>query len=85
MGASRAATDAGDVIIAEAAGVVTELSADAITVAQDDGEYRTYRVQKFRRSNQGTSFNQRPIVDEGQRVEAGQVSRVVTANAEAMA
>ncbi len=69
----RAATDAGDVIIAEEAGVVTELSADAITVAQDDGEYRTYRVQKFRRSNQGTCFNQRPIVDEGQRVEAGQV------------
>jgi DNA-directed RNA polymerase subunit beta len=69
----RAATDAGDVIVAEAAGVVTELSADVITVAQDDGEYRTYRVQKFRRSNQGTSFNQRPIVEEGQRVEAGQV------------
>ena len=69
----RAATDAGDVVIAEAAGAVTEVSADAITVAQDDGEYRTYRVQKFRRSNQGTSFNQRPIVDEGQRIEAGQV------------
>jgi DNA-directed RNA polymerase subunit beta len=69
----RCATDAGDVIVAEAAGAVTEVSADAITVAQDDGEYRTYRVQKFRRSNQGTSFNQRPIVDEGQRVEASQV------------
>jgi len=69
----RCATDAGDVIVAEASGVVTEVSADAITVAQDDGEYRTYRVQKFRRSNQGTSFNQRPIVDEGQRVEASQV------------
>ncbi|HSN11124.1 MAG TPA: DNA-directed RNA polymerase subunit beta [Propionibacteriaceae bacterium] len=69
----RAATDAGDVIVAEAGGVVTEVSADAITVAQDDGEYRTYRVQKFRRSNQGTSFNQRPIVEEGQRVEATQV------------
>ncbi len=69
----RAATDAGDVIINEAAGVVTEVSADAITVAQDDGEYRTYRVQKFRRSNQGTSFNQRPMVEEGQRVEATQV------------
>jgi len=69
----RCATDAGDVIVAEASGVVTEVSADSITVAQDDGEYRTYRVQKFRRSNQGTSFNQRPIVDEGQRVEATQV------------
>ncbi len=69
----RAATDAGDVIIAESAGVISEVSADLITVAQDDGEYRTYRVQKFRRSNQGTSFNQRPFVTEGQRVEAGQV------------
>jgi DNA-directed RNA polymerase subunit beta len=69
----RAATDAGDVIVNEAGGVVTEVSADAITVAQDDGAYRTYRVQKFRRSNQGTSFNQRPIVEEGQRVEATQV------------
>jgi DNA-directed RNA polymerase subunit beta len=69
----RAATDAGDVITASAGGVVTEVSADAITVAQDDGEYCTYRVQKFRRSNQGTSFNQRPIVEEGQRVEATQV------------
>ena len=69
----RAATDAGDVIMAEAAGVVTEVSADEITVAQDDGVHRTYRVQKFRRSNQGTSFNQRPIVAEGARVEARQV------------
>jgi DNA-directed RNA polymerase subunit beta len=39
----------------------------------DDGTHSTYRVAKFRRSNQGTSFNQRPIVDEGQRVELGQV------------
>jgi len=69
----RAATDAGDVVVAASGGVITEVSADAITVAQDDAEYRTYRVQKFRRSNQGTSFNQRPIVEEGQRVEAGQV------------
>ena len=69
----RAATDAGDVIVAEAAGVVTEVSADEVTVAQDDGISRSYRLQKFRRSNQGTSFNQRPIVDEGDRVEARQV------------
>ena len=62
-----------DVTFAEAAGVVTEVSADHITVAQDNGDYRTYRVQKFRRSNQGTSFNQRPIVDDGARVEIGQV------------
>jgi DNA-directed RNA polymerase subunit beta len=69
----RAATDAGDVITAEKAGVVQEVSADLITIMNDDGTYSTYRVAKFRRSNQGTSFNQRPVVDEGARVEAGQV------------
>ncbi|MBA9001313.1 DNA-directed RNA polymerase subunit beta [Thermomonospora cellulosilytica] len=69
----RAATDAGDVILAEKAGVVEEVSADYITVMNDDGTRTTYRVAKFKRSNQGTCFNQKPIVDEGQRVEAGQV------------
>jgi len=69
----RAATDAGDVIIAENAGVAEEVSADYITVASDDGTRTTYRVAKFRRSNQGTCFNQKPLVEEGQRVEAGQV------------
>jgi DNA-directed RNA polymerase subunit beta len=69
----RAAVDAGDVITAEQAGVVEELSADYITVMHDDGTRRTYRLAKFRRSNQGTSFNQKPIVEEGARVEAGQV------------
>ncbi|MFI7693278.1 DNA-directed RNA polymerase subunit beta, partial [Nonomuraea sp. NPDC049655] len=69
----RAATDAGDVISAEKAGVVEEVSADYVTVMNDDGSRTTYRVAKFRRSNQGTSFNQKPIVAEGDRVEAGQV------------
>src|SRR5687767_1346128 len=69
----RAAVDAGDVIVAEQAGVVEELSADYITVMHDDGTRRTYRLLKFRRSNQGTCVNQKPIVEEGARVEAGQV------------
>ena len=69
----RAAVDAGDVIVAEQAGVVEQASADFITVANDDGTRSTYLVAKFRRSNQGTCFNQKPVVDEGQRVEAGQV------------
>ncbi|WP_041835216.1 DNA-directed RNA polymerase subunit beta [Acidothermus cellulolyticus] len=68
----RAAVDAGDVVIASKAGVVEEVSADAITIAADDGTRQTYRLAKFRRSNQGTCINQKPIVDEGQRVEAGQ-------------
>ena len=69
----RAAVDAGDVIVAEQAGVVEELSADYITVMHDDGTRRTYRLLKFRRSNQGTCVNQKPIVEEGARVEVGQV------------
>jgi DNA-directed RNA polymerase subunit beta len=69
----RAATDAGDVILAEKAGVVEESCADYVTVANDDGTRTTYHVQKFRRSNQGTCFNQKPIVIEGQRVEERQV------------
>ncbi|MCO1654993.1 DNA-directed RNA polymerase subunit beta [Pseudonocardia humida] len=69
----RAAVDAGDVLVAEKAGVVEELCADYITVMADDGTRTTYRLNKFRRSNQGTCNNQKPIVDEGQRVEVGQV------------
>jgi DNA-directed RNA polymerase subunit beta len=69
----RAATDAGDVIVAEQGGVVEQSSADFIAVANDDGTRSTYLVAKFRRSNQGTCFNQKPIVEEGQRIEAGQV------------
>ncbi|GAA3968606.1 DNA-directed RNA polymerase subunit beta [Thermobifida alba] len=69
----RAATDAGDVILAEKSGVVEDVTADYITVLADDGTRKTYRVHKFKRTNQGTCFNQRPIVDEGQRVEEGQV------------
>jgi DNA-directed RNA polymerase subunit beta len=69
----RAAVDAGDVVAAGKPGVVSEVSADHITIANDDGTYDTYRLRKFDRSNQGTCFNQRTIVDEGQRVEVGQV------------
>ncbi|MBB6120997.1 DNA-directed RNA polymerase subunit beta [Nocardiopsis algeriensis] len=69
----RAATDAGDVILAEKAGVVEDVTADYVTVMADDGTRKTYRLHKFERSNQGTCFNQRPIVVEGQRVEERQV------------
>ncbi|MGA9146834.1 MAG: DNA-directed RNA polymerase subunit beta, partial [Candidatus Nanopelagicales bacterium] len=69
----RAAVDAGDVIVSEQAGTITEVSADAIDVANEDGTSQTYRVRKFTRSNQGTSFNQRPLVTEGQQIAAGQV------------
>ncbi|OBF09520.1 DNA-directed RNA polymerase subunit beta [Mycobacterium sp. 852002-10029_SCH5224772] len=69
----RAAIDAGDVVVAEKAGVIEEVSADYITVMADDGTRHTYRMRKFERSNHGTCANQAPIVDAGDRVEAGQV------------
>ncbi len=69
----RAAIDAGDVVVADKAGVIEEVSADYVTVMADDGTRHTYRMRKFARSNHGTCANQRPIVDSGQRVEAGQV------------
>nr|WP_319944562.1 DNA-directed RNA polymerase subunit beta [Nocardia macrotermitis] len=69
----RAAVDAGDVVVNEKPGVVEEVSADYVTVMHDDGTRRSYRMRKFNRSNQGTCSNQRPIVDEGMRVEHGQV------------
>ncbi len=69
----RAAIDAGDVVVAEKAGVIEEVSADYITVMADDGTRHTYRMRKFARSNHGTCANQRPIVDSGERVESGQV------------
>lgn len=69
----RAAIDAGDVVVAEESGVIEEVSADYITVMHDNGTRRTYRMRKFARSNHGTCVNQCPIVDAGDRVEAGQV------------
>ena len=69
----RAAVDAGDVLVAEQAGVVEELSADLITIMHDDGTRKSYGLYKFRRTNHGTCFNHRPMVSEGDRVEKGQV------------
>ncbi len=67
----RAAVDAGDVVVADKAGVVKEVSADLVETMNDDGTYSTYKLAKFRRSNQGTCINQRPIVAEGDRLEVG--------------
>ena len=69
----RSAVDAGDVILAEQSGVVTDVCADYVTVMNDDGTTMTYKAEKFRRSNHGTSYNQRILVNEGDRVEAGAV------------
>ncbi|CAN2216155.1 RpoB DNA-directed RNA polymerase, beta subunit/140 kD subunit [Candidatus Nanopelagicaceae bacterium] len=69
----RAAVDAGDVVMATKAGVVTEVAADEVKVMGDDGTYQTYSLAKFTRSNQGTSYNQKVVVAEGQKLEVGSV------------
>ncbi|MDO5099476.1 MAG: DNA-directed RNA polymerase subunit beta [Corynebacterium sp.] len=69
----RAAYDAGDLIISKKAGAVETVCADYITVMGDDGVRDTYMLRKFERTNQGTSYNQKPLVDIGDRVEEGQV------------
>ncbi len=67
----RAARDSGQVLIAREAGVVTSVTAERIQIETDGGELVEYPLQKFVRSNQGTCINQRPIVDVGTRVAAG--------------
>ncbi|HEY2802347.1 MAG TPA: DNA-directed RNA polymerase subunit beta, partial [Actinomycetota bacterium] len=69
----RAAVDAGDMIIAEEAGTVEEVSADEIVVRENKGGLKPYRLLKFRRSNQGTSINQKPVVHVGDKVAKRQV------------
>ncbi|MCO5294854.1 MAG: DNA-directed RNA polymerase subunit beta [Homoserinimonas sp.] len=68
-----AAVDAGDVVTADKAGVVSEVSADVVTVMLDEGGTQDYYLRKFDRSNQGTSYNNRVIVNVGDRVEVGEV------------
>lgn len=68
-----AAYDAGDLIINKKGGVVENVSADIITVMAEDGTRETYILRKFERTNQGTCYNQTPLVNIGDRVEAGQV------------
>nr|MBA3291561.1 DNA-directed RNA polymerase subunit beta [Actinomycetota bacterium] len=70
----RAATDAGDVVVAEQDGTIEEVTAERIVIAAKTGQERhIYRLEKFRRSNQSTCMNQRPLVSEGQKVKAGDV------------
>ncbi len=69
----KAAVDSGVVVCAKNAGVVEKVSADEIVIRKDNDERDAYRLIKFKRSNQGTCVNQRPIVSCGERVEAGTV------------
>jgi DNA-directed RNA polymerase subunit beta len=69
----KVARDAGDVVVADRGGVLVEVASDHLVVRTDDDEIDRYYLTKFKRSNQGSCINQRPIVTEGQRIEAGQV------------
>ena len=69
----KAAIDSGVCVLAKEGGVVERVTADDVTVRQDDGTKVTYHLIKFKRSNQGTCINQKPIVSEGDRVEKGDV------------
>ena len=69
----KAARDAGDVIVARSGGLVVEVAADRVVIKGDDDKLEKHFLRKFERTNQGTCYNQRPIVEEGDRVEAGQV------------
>lgn len=70
----KAAKDSGVVIIAKHAGTIDFVDADKIVVLRDDGEGKDeYTLLKFKRSNQGTCINQRPIVYNGEHVEEGEV------------
>ena len=69
----KAAVDSGVCIISRTTGVVSYVSADEIIVRSDDGTEEKYQLTKFKRSNQGTCINQRPIISTGERVEKGQV------------
>src|SRR5438034_808097 len=69
----RAARDSGQVVVARAPGVVRSVAATEIWVEEDAGDAFRYRLQKFVRTNQGTCFNQLPLVKVGDRVEEGQV------------
>ena len=69
----KAGTDSGVCILAEEDGVVMSVDARNIRVQYDSGRVQDFEVIKFLRSNQGTCFNQRPIVERGQRVKKGEV------------
>jgi DNA-directed RNA polymerase subunit beta len=69
----RAAKDSGQVVLARAGGTVRSVSAAEIWVEENASDAFRYKLQKFIRTNQGTCFNQRPLVKVGDRVEEGQV------------
>lgn len=69
----KAAQDSGVVVKSEIDGIVTSVDANHITVKSNQGDEVRHKILKFRRANQGTCFNQKPIVKEGDKVEKGEI------------
>ena len=69
----KAAVDSGVVVLCKRDGVVSKVSAKKVEVIADNGETDIYELTKFMRSNQGTCINQRPIVEVGEKLVAGDV------------
>jgi len=69
----KAAVDSGVCIISKHDGVVEKVTADEIIIKEGTGVVHSYKLTKFKRSNQGTCINQRPIVTKGEKVKIGQV------------
>ncbi|MCD7841893.1 MAG: DNA-directed RNA polymerase subunit beta [Lachnospiraceae bacterium] len=70
---TKTAVDSGVCVVADHAGVVERSESNRIIVRRDDGQRDEYHLRKFVRSNQSNCYNQRPIVNKGDRVEAGEV------------
>ena len=71
--ADKVAIDSGVCQVARESGIVERSASDEIIIRKDDGNRDVYRLTKFSRSNQSNSYNQKPIVVKGERVEKGQV------------
>ena len=69
----KAAVDSGVVVVSKHEGVVDSVDADHVTIRDNEGVLHKYEVLKFKRSNQGTCTNQRPIVSKGQQIKVGDV------------
>ncbi|MBP1561287.1 MAG: DNA-directed RNA polymerase subunit beta [Oscillospiraceae bacterium] len=69
----KSAVDSGVCVVSKHDGVVDRVSADEVVIKEGTGATHTYKLTKFKRSNQGTCVNQRPIVDKGEEVHVGQV------------
>ncbi|MBE6801883.1 MAG: DNA-directed RNA polymerase subunit beta [Ruminococcaceae bacterium] len=69
----KAAVDSGVVVLAKRDGVVSKVSAKKVEILTDNGETDVYELIKFMRSNQGTCINQRPVVEIGEKIKAGDV------------